>query len=135
MKRLLLTSLVASLILSVGSTAQAEESSTTEETEKQLMLGKRAFIRCVACHSLAEGEAHRTGPNLHGLFGATAGQKEGFAYSDALKNSTMEWNDENLRAWLLSPATVIPGNKMAFGGVPSEKELDALMAYLAEMTK
>ena len=101
----------------------------------QEKLGKRAFIRCQACHTLGEGEEHRTGPNLYGLFGASAGKKVGFAYSDVLANSSIEWNKETLVAWLKSPSAFLPGNKMAFAGVPSEKEMAALMLYLEVKTK
>ena len=31
--------------------------------------GRRAFARCRSCHTIAEGGANMTGPNLYGLFG------------------------------------------------------------------
>ncbi len=107
----------------------------TQLSPTQLNLGKRSFIRCQACHTLSEGEAHLTGPNLYNLFSAKAGEREGFAYSEALAKSGVKWDDESLRAWLKSPFTFIPGNKMAFAGIANDRELDALMAYLKDKTK
>jgi len=115
-----------------GSKQSAQQSA---DREKQRRLGRRAFIRCQACHSLGESEEHRTGPNLHNLFGSAAGKREGFSFSNALANSEIKWDESSLRAWLKSPATYIPGNKMAFGGVPTETEMDALLDYLKEETR
>jgi len=118
----------------MGSKKQLSEQELAAQ-EKQQKLGKRAFIRCQACHSLGEGEEHRTGPNLYGLFGSVAGKRDGFSFSDALVNSEIKWDESSLRAWLKSPATYIPGNKMAFGGVPTDKEMAALLNYLKEETQ
>ncbi len=136
-KLTLITALVGAhaVLFASFSSVNATAQDNTITSEAQLKLGKLAFIRCQACHTLdAEGE-HRTGPNLYGLFGATAGEKAGFDYSDALKKSQIKWSAKSLRAWLKSPSDYLPGNKMAFSGVPSDKEMAALINYLKVNTK
>lgn len=109
----------------------------TEEMSEEALLkkGKIVFLRCRSCHTLEKEGAHLTGPNLNGLFGAVAGEKEGYVFSDALKVSTIVWNEDSLDAWVKQPRTYIPDNKMAFPGLPAEKDRVALMAYLKANTQ
>ena len=97
--------------------------------------GKIAFLRCQSCHTLQEGGPHLTGPNLHGLFGATAGEKEGYAFSEALAGSGIVWTAETLDAWIEAPRDVVPGNKMAFAGLPEAEQRAALIEYLERETR
>ena len=46
------------------------------------------------------------------------------------KMSAETWTDANLSKYLKSPADFIPGNAMAFAGVPNPKERADLIAYL-----
>ena len=62
--------------------------------------GKKVFKKCAACHNVAAGAAHKTGPNLWGIIGAKAGVQDGYKYSDWLKGSGIEWNDEAMTAWV-----------------------------------
>lgn len=92
--------------------------------------GAQVFRACAACHSLVAGE-HRTGPSLAALFGRRAGTAEGFLrYSNALRQSTVVWNEKSLDAWLRDPASFIPGNAMTYQGLPDGRARGDLIAYL-----
>jgi cytochrome c len=94
--------------------------------------GARLFRACAACHSLEPGQ-HRTGPSLAGVFGRKAGTAEGFRrYSPALKAAEVVWNEVTLDAWIADPQALIPGNRMAFRGLPDAQARADLLAYLAQ---
>ena len=87
--------------------------------------------RCTSCHSL---QYHGAGPAHKGLFGRKAGSAEGYAYSKALKESTVVWNEGTLDKWLSGPETYIPGQKMWFS-VSDPVERTDIIAYLAAATR
>lgn len=97
--------------------------------------GKRTFLRCRACHTLAEGERDKVGPNLWGLFGNEAGFREEFNYSQALQDADFIWTPDKLSQWLAKPKDFLPNNKMAFVGLNREEDRINLIAYLMEETK
>jgi cytochrome c len=60
--------------------------------------GKETFEkRCTGCHAMA---SDREGPRLQGVFRRTSGTVEGFAYSAALTNAHIVWNESSLEKWL-----------------------------------
>ncbi|MBX3496423.1 MAG: cytochrome c family protein [Parvibaculum sp.] len=120
---------VLALSFSVSGAASADE--------PDLALGEKLFARCKACHTLDEGGKNVIGPNLHGIFGTTAGTREGVTYSKAMKAKGEEglvWDDETMSAYLEKPSAVVPGTSMAFPGLRKPEERASLIAFLKRET-
>lgn len=103
-------------------------------TPAQIDHGKHLFSVCAVCHTLHDGEPDKLGPNLHGIYGSTAGAQGAFAFSPALKQSGIVWSDETLDAWVKRPTAVIKGTKMLFPGMPSDADRADLLSYLKQET-
>ena len=97
--------------------------------------GKSSFNKCLACHSIGAGAKNKVGPVLNGLDGRKAGTYPDYNYSDANKNSGITWNEATFKEYIKDPKAKIPGTKMAFAGVKSEKEINDLWAYVAQFDK
>ena len=97
--------------------------------ENDAAAGARVFNRCKACHSIDAERRSPVGPNLSGVLGRAAGTLEGFRYSNAMKAKDIDWTEENLRAFLASPRTFVPGTRMGFGGLRNTEQIDNLIAY------
>ena len=94
--------------------------------------GALAWNNCQACHTLEAG-VHRVGPSLAGLWGSEAGTVEGFMrYSDVVKASGIIWDPATLFEYLERPREMIPGSRMTYAGMPSEKDRRDLIAYMIE---
>jgi cytochrome c len=91
------------------------------------MRGEQVYARCAACHALAYD---RVGPRHCGIFGRQAGGVPDFAYSAAMKNSRITWNDETLDRFLAGPLKMVPGTSMTYDGVSDPGERADLIAYL-----
>ncbi|CAG9180904.1 c-type cytochrome [Cupriavidus pinatubonensis] len=91
--------------------------------------GAAIYDRCLACHAFSYD---RTGPKHCGLFGRRAGSEPGFAYSDAMKQSKLVWNERTLDRFLADPLKVVPGTNMGYAGVKDDQERADLIAYLKQ---
>lgn len=99
-----------------------------------LVRGAKLYKRCVTCHTLEDGGKHKVGPNLWGIYGLTAGTKDGFAYSSAMKNSGIVWDDATLDGFIENPAKYMPKNRMTYVGLRKAEDRAALLAYLKAET-
>src|SRR5258708_23540957 len=97
---------------------------------QDLEAGEASFRKCAPCHSVGEDAANKVGPVLNGLDSRKAGTVEGFSYTDANKNSGITWNEETFKEYIKDPRAKVPGTKLIFAGISSEKDLTALCAYL-----
>jgi S-disulfanyl-L-cysteine oxidoreductase SoxD len=112
--------------------AHAEPAEAAPDPEL-VAAGERLFRQCSACHQIGDGAVNRTGPLLNGIHGAPVASREGFRYSPALAgagDSGMVWDDETLAGYLADPRGFIRGNRMAFAGLRSQEDIEAMIAYL-----
>lgn len=110
--------------------------------------GESAFRQCQSCHVVQDesgevlaGRAAKTGPNLYGVVGRTAGTVEGFNYSDlvvAAGAAGMVFDEATFVAYSMDPtahAREVSGeggrSKMAFK-VRKEEDALNLYAFLAQ---
>jgi cytochrome c len=68
---------------------------------------------CAACHS---GGADAPGPSLEGIVGRPAASLPDFRYSGPMRRSGIVWTEDRLRAFIVDPQGVVPGNRMPFAG-------------------
>jgi cytochrome c len=85
--------------------------------EADVAKGEQDAALCKVCHSFEAGGPNMVGPNLHNVVGAELAKKEGFSYSQALKDKGGAWTYERLDAWLENPQAFAPGTTMAYPGI------------------
>lgn len=88
-----------------------------------------SFAQCKTCHSV-QRDNHGLGPSLFGIAGAKAGAVAGFAYSDAMKNAGLTWDDATLDAYIAGPAKKVPGTRMSYAGMNDPAKRAEVIAYL-----
>lgn len=111
--------------------------------------GEAAFRQCVSCHVVVDdngetlaGRRAQTGPNLYAVVGATAGQVEGFRYSDIIQLAGEQgviWDEASFVAYVQDPTgwlQEVTGDngrgKMTYK-VRKEEDAVNLYAYLASL--
>ncbi|BCB21324.1 cytochrome c-550 [Bosea sp. ANAM02] len=102
---------------------------------QDISAGERSFAKCRSCHQIGEGARNLVGPELNGLIGRHSGAVEGYSYSAANKNSGLTWDEATFAEYIRNPKAKIPGTKMIFVGIRSEKEIQDLIAFLKQFDK
>ena len=94
--------------------------------------GAALFRGCAPCHSL-KPDRNMTGPSLAGIWERKAGTVQSFdRYSPALKSSNVVWDEKSLDAWLKSPESLVPRNRMIFPGISDVRQRSDLIAFLKQ---
>ena len=95
--------------------------------------GERSFkAKCASCHTIEQGGANGTGPNLYDTMGGEKQHIAGFNYSGALDTTEGDWSWERMDAWLENPSRYARGTSMAFAGLKRDDERANVLAYLAQ---
>ena len=129
-------------VTTVASNTSTETSSVSSESGNIMALfastnaaeGAKVFMKCLACHSIAEGGANKIGPALWGVMGRPAGSVPGYKYSKAMAAHGKNWSFEEMNGFLIKPKDWIKGTKMSFAGLKNEKEIAAVILYMNENT-
>ena len=95
-----------------------------------VVAGRAAFAKCASCHQVGPSARGGFGPQLSNVIGRKAGSTGDFKYSPAMANANFVWTEDKLRAFLKAPSDVVPGNKMRFWGIGSDRQIDDILAYL-----
>ena len=129
-------------VTTAASTTSTETNSTSSEPGNIMALfastsaaqGAKVFMKCSACHSIAEGGANKIGPALWGVLGRPAGSVPGYKYSKAMAAHGKNWSFEEMNGFLIKPKDWIKGTKMSFVGLKKAKERAAVILYMNENT-
>ena len=92
--------------------------------------GRAAFAKCASCHQVGPSARGGFGPQLYQVIGRKAGATGDYKYSPAMANAGFVWTEDKLRAFMKAPGDVVPGNKMRFWGIGSDRQIDDILAYL-----
>ena len=108
--------------------------------------GEKEFNKCKSCHMIvaADGteivKGGKTGPNLYGVIGRTAGTYPDFRYGDstvAAGQAGLVWTAENIQQYVPDPAAFLQeflGDSGAKSKMAKQrvKDLESLAAFLAQ---
>ena len=108
--------------------------------------GEREFRTCAACHSIVDpdgemlaGRGAKTGPNLYGIIGRTAGTYEGFNYRPALPTAGaagLVYSAENIGDYISDPTKFLrefTGDNSLRSAMAKQRvrNMENLVAFLA----
>lgn len=97
--------------------------------------GQKIARACQACHDFSKGGPNKVGPNLWGIVMNKHAHAEGFNYSPAMKAlHDKSWTYEELNKFIYAPRDHVPGTKMAFAGIKSDKDRAAVIAWLRTLS-
>ncbi|WP_149588153.1 c-type cytochrome [Tabrizicola flagellatus] len=139
-------SLTAAALALVAAPAFAQDAPTGDAAA-----GEKVFNKCQTCHMVVNeagevlaGKAGKTGPNLYGLPGRTAGTYPDFKYGDsivALGATGFAWNEADFVTYVADPAKFLEDklgdkkakSKMTFK-LPKEEDARNVWAYIASLS-
>lgn len=99
--------------------------------------GEQVFKQCKVCHAVGPGAKAGVGPAQNNVVGSKAGTRAGYNYSPAMKEAGEKgiiWDEATLDKYLENPKAMVPGTKMIFPGLKSEKDRQDVIAYLKTQT-
>lgn len=126
MKQIFVMSALATAALSSAAAFSAAHA------EGDAAAGKTVFMKCMVCHSPAQGK-NVVGPSLFGIVGRASASVPNFNYSDAMKAANKTWDEATLDVYLTNPKALVPGTKMLFAGMPDANDRANLIAFLATL--
>jgi cytochrome c len=128
-KRMFLISALSAMAWMLSSPSALAQALQAKEADS----GQQAFNNaCRTCHMVKEGD-NRLGPNLHKIVGRKAGSLPNYAFSSAMKEADLVWDEEKLDRFIANPDQVVPGNNMKpFGGLSSSDDRKKIIAFLAQ---
>jgi cytochrome c2 len=94
--------------------------------------GEKLFADCRACHSIDAG-VNNVGPSLAGLVGRKAATVDGYRFSAAMKHSNITWDKDTLAVFIVDPQKTVPANRMPYAGMTDARDVNDLIAYLAQV--
>ena len=115
--------------------------------EGDIAAGEKGFKKCKACHTIVADDGEvvvkggKTGPNLYGVAGRTAGSVEGYKYSKSLiaaGEAGLVWDAENFAEFTKDPKKFLQAylddssakSKMS---LKLKKGAEDIFAYLASV--
>ena len=114
----------------VGCAGPVEEPPALAELEEVTLSGEQLYLNCESCHALTTGASHRVGPNLGGIADQPAASREGYAYSPALQQSGLTWNEGTLAAFIMESGRLVPGTWMVYHNHLTPEESRRLTQYV-----
>ena len=79
-------------------------------------------------------EQHVLGSNLWDVVNRPRASHPGYDYSTAMAAKHDPWTYANLFTYLKQPQMMVPGTKMTFAGIPSDKDRTDLIGYLRTLS-
>ncbi|SPF79434.1 c-type cytochrome [Pseudoprimorskyibacter insulae] len=97
--------------LTIATALAVASLATTAFAEGDAAKGEKTFKKCKACHAITNGDdtivkGGKTGPNLYGVIGRTAGSYADFGYgADLVKagEAGLVWDEETFEAYVKDP--------------------------------
>ncbi|HSB95451.1 MAG TPA: c-type cytochrome [Spongiibacteraceae bacterium] len=115
--------LIAALLSASVSLVAPGAIAATDAATGDAVRGAKVYTTCSDCHALDENEM---GPKHRHLFGRRAGSVADYAYSPALRQSGIVWDERTLDKWLANPQALVPGAKMFFSLHSAQDRADVI---------